>query len=162
MYNVNKSTEFFDVCTPVVLSRIHLCVLHSVFLGEKHEGIHWTFAFCRCGTTGCPWGMAPAWLATRGLWGAGALKFITVWTDRTAGQRGPALPSHAAENIHGWGVQWGEVITAAGRRGKGGRDYKSHLICIYSSLTRNHHLCVTASHIYKILKISLSFKNFSR
>lgn len=91
--------------TPVVLPRIHLCVLHSVLFGEEHEGIHWPLAFCRCGTTGCSWGVAPVWFATGGLWGAGALKFITVWTDSTtAGQGGSALTSHAAENIHCWRI----------------------------------------------------------
>lgn len=94
-----------DTNGSVVLPRIHLCVLHSVLLGKEHEGIHWPLAFCRCGTTGCPWGVAPVWFAIRGLWGAGALKFITVWTDSTtAGQGGSALTSHAAENIHCWGI----------------------------------------------------------
>lgn len=100
-----NALDFIDFCVPVVLPRIHLCVLHSVFLGEEHEGIHWPLAFCRSGNTRCPWGVAPVWFGSQGLWGAGALKFITVWTDGTpARQGGPALTSHAAENVHCGGI----------------------------------------------------------
>lgn len=42
-----------DTNGSVVLPRIHMCVLHSVLLGEEHEGIHWTLAFCRRGNSGC-------------------------------------------------------------------------------------------------------------
>lgn len=38
----------------VVLARIHLGVLHSVFLGKEHEGIHWPLAFGGCGVVACP------------------------------------------------------------------------------------------------------------
>lgn len=43
-----------DTDCSVVLSRIHLRVLHSVLLGEEHEGVHWPLAFCRRGTAGYP------------------------------------------------------------------------------------------------------------
>lgn len=90
-------SDLIKFCLPVVLPRIHLCVLYPVLLGEEHKGIHWPLAFCRCGTTGCPWGVAPVGFACRGLWGTRALKFVTVWTDGTpARQGGPALTGHAA------------------------------------------------------------------
>lgn len=93
------------VCVPVVLPRIHLRVLHSVLLGEEHEGIHWPFAFCWRGTAGCPWGVPPVWFTCWGLWRAGALEFVTVWADGTpTRQGGPALAGHAAQNVHGWGI----------------------------------------------------------
>jgi len=103
-------------CLPVVFPRIHMRVLHPVLLGEEHEGIHWPLAFCRRGNGGCPWAEAPVWFASGGLWGAGALEFITVWTD--AGQGGLTLTGHAAEHIHRRGVEWGEVITAKGKKEK--------------------------------------------
>ena len=90
---------------PVVLPRIHLGVFHSVLLGEEHEGIHWPFAFCRCGTASCPWGVPPVWFTWWRLWRAGALKFVTVWTyGAPTRQGGSALAGHAAQNVHGWGI----------------------------------------------------------
>lgn len=100
-----KSALSWANAVPVVLPRIHLGVFHSVLLGEEHEGVHWPFAFCRRGTACCPWGVPPVWFTCWGLWRAGALKFVTVWTYGTpTRQGGSALAGHAAQNVHGWGI----------------------------------------------------------
>lgn len=38
---------------PVVLARIHLGVLHTILLGEQHEGVHWPLAFGGRGVAAC-------------------------------------------------------------------------------------------------------------
>lgn len=145
----DKCILYYCYHLPVIFPRIHLCVLYSVLLSKEHEGVHWPFAFCGCGSTS-PWRVATLWFATRGvMWRARTLQLVTVRTHSTpAWLGGSPLACHTAQYIHSRWVQRGEVITVR-------RSITSGLKSIYTErlLTFNQRTFTSNDSVY-LLKVS--------